>query len=313
MARPNKQGLDYFPLDVYIDQDDKVMLIEAEYGAVGFAIIVKLLMKIYSEGYFYEWDKRQQLLFSKKVNVDINTVCEVVSACINWGLFNQKLYEKYGVLTSRGIKKRYVKASGRRNKVCIDADLLLLAIDDPETGKKLDIRVNVHINEVNVDNNPANKEFMSTETTQSKVNKSKVNKSKINNYVAPPSEDDDCNDDSFEDEASEEVGDNICIELSILLREKILKNNPSARVPDNNAIKKWAVHVDRMIRIDERDPADIEEHIIFSQWHHFWKKNILSTKKLRDQYDRLTLEMQSNDNSRGQPVSSGIPIGRVTL
>ena len=45
MARPQKKGLDYFPLDVDIDQDDKIALIEAKHGAIGFAVIIKLLMK----------------------------------------------------------------------------------------------------------------------------------------------------------------------------------------------------------------------------------------------------------------------------
>ena len=32
MARPLKEGLDYFPLDVDVDQDDKVAIIEGMHG-----------------------------------------------------------------------------------------------------------------------------------------------------------------------------------------------------------------------------------------------------------------------------------------
>lgn len=32
MARPTKTGLEYFPLDVDMDQDDKLFFIEAKYG-----------------------------------------------------------------------------------------------------------------------------------------------------------------------------------------------------------------------------------------------------------------------------------------
>ena len=53
MARPLQTGLNYFPLDVTFDQDDKIALIESDYGIEGFTVIVKLLMKIYSEGYSY--------------------------------------------------------------------------------------------------------------------------------------------------------------------------------------------------------------------------------------------------------------------
>lgn len=41
MARPRKQGLDYFPL-VDIGQDDKVQFVESVHGPVGFAIVIKL-------------------------------------------------------------------------------------------------------------------------------------------------------------------------------------------------------------------------------------------------------------------------------
>ncbi|MCY9140555.1 DUF4373 domain-containing protein [Peribacillus frigoritolerans] len=65
MARPKKEGLDYFPLDVDMDQDDKIALIEAKHGVIGFGVTLKLLMKIYKEGYFYRWTEREQLLFSR--------------------------------------------------------------------------------------------------------------------------------------------------------------------------------------------------------------------------------------------------------
>ena len=40
MARPLKEGIDYFSLDCYMD--DKIKMIQAEFGLKGFAIVVKL-------------------------------------------------------------------------------------------------------------------------------------------------------------------------------------------------------------------------------------------------------------------------------
>ena len=45
MARPVKEGLDYFELDCHMEE--KVRLIQAEFGLKGFAIVVKLYQKIY--------------------------------------------------------------------------------------------------------------------------------------------------------------------------------------------------------------------------------------------------------------------------
>lgn len=55
MARPTKQGLDYFPFDVGFFGDQKIRILKARYGADGIAVYVKLLCDVYKEGYFYPW------------------------------------------------------------------------------------------------------------------------------------------------------------------------------------------------------------------------------------------------------------------
>ncbi len=80
------------------------------------------------------------------------------------------------------------------------------------------------------------------------------------------------------------------IELSQCLLDLILKRNPAYKRPD---IQKWAIHIDRMIRIDKREPGGIQEVISWSQSDDFWQNNILSTKKLRRQFDQLFLKMNS--------------------
>ncbi|MFA7153915.1 MAG: hypothetical protein WC072_08995 [Methanoregulaceae archaeon] len=76
--------------------------------------------------------------------------------------------------------------------------------------------------------------------------------------------------------------------LSELLYSLILQNNPKAKKPD---LKKWAQTIDRMIRLDERDPQEIEAVIRWCQADDFWYANILSADKLRKQYDQLILKM----------------------
>ena len=45
MGRQIKEGLDYF--DLSCQMDDKIKLIQAEFGLKGFAVVVKLYQKIY--------------------------------------------------------------------------------------------------------------------------------------------------------------------------------------------------------------------------------------------------------------------------
>lgn len=167
MARPQKIGLDYFPLDVDIDQDDKVALIEAKYGLLGFGIVVKIFMKIYNNGYFYEWTEKEQLLLSKRVNVDINELNDVIADCLKWDLFDSGLYESHNILTSKGIQKRYLEATTRRKKVEIEGELLLLD-------------VNEYKNILIVNTNPINDNI----NPQSKVKESKGKESKVKNNIA---------------------------------------------------------------------------------------------------------------------------------
>ena len=172
MARPQKEGIDYFPLDVDMDHDDKIQLIEAEHGIMGFGIIIKLLMKIYAEGYYYQWSEKEQLLFSKRTNVDINQVNAVINSCIKWGMFDREVYEKHKILTSSGIQRRYVTATSRRKDVQMIREYTLI---DVESASNIVI---VNINGVNVNSNATHDEFMPEKTPQSKVKKSKVKKSK---------------------------------------------------------------------------------------------------------------------------------------
>ncbi|AQR95528.1 DUF4373 domain-containing protein [Clostridium saccharoperbutylacetonicum] len=168
MARPLKEGLEYFPLDCDIDQDDKITLIEAQHGLIGFGIAIKLLMKIYNNSYFYEWTEKEQLLFSKRVNVDINHINEIINDLVKWGFFNKKLFETERILTSCGIQKRYLTAVGRRQRVQILKKYLLL---DDET---INVYKNLVIVDINIDSEVINDNI----GTQSKVKESKVNKTK---------------------------------------------------------------------------------------------------------------------------------------
>jgi len=84
MARPNKEGMDYFPFNVDFFEDDKLQLIEAEFGEKGLIITIKLLCKIYKEnGYYYQWGDDQCLLFSKNAGKGI-----VPSLCLFYEFSN---------------------------------------------------------------------------------------------------------------------------------------------------------------------------------------------------------------------------------
>src|SRR5690554_4785986 len=124
MARPNKIGLEYFSLDVKMD--DEVELIKAQHGMEGFGILISMFQTIYADkGYYYKWNERNQILFSSKVSADKNLVCNVINDCIKWDIFDSKLYEKYQILTSRRIQEQYINATYRRSEVELVKEYLI--------------------------------------------------------------------------------------------------------------------------------------------------------------------------------------------
>lgn len=175
MARPTKEGLIYFPLDVDADQDDKLMLVIARHGVKGFGIVIRLLMEIYKNGYYYPWTEKEQLIFSQRVNVRLEDINEVVNDCLKWGFFQKKLYERHQILTSCGIQKRYLEGTAKRKEVKLLQEYLL--IDPPEK----DNIVIASINEVSSVKNPVND--TGAEEIMNKVYDSTVNKSTVNKYT----------------------------------------------------------------------------------------------------------------------------------
>ena len=120
-----KSGIDYFPLDVTLDE--KFELIEAEFGLTGFGVVVKLLQRIYGgQGYYVEWTNEVALLFAKRIGLGGSVVSEIVEASIKRGIFDKTLYDKYHILTSSGIQKRYFEAVGRRKSVEVEGRYLLV-------------------------------------------------------------------------------------------------------------------------------------------------------------------------------------------
>lgn len=146
MGRLPKQGLDYFPLDVNFYDDDKVALIVSEFGIIGEAILVRLLCRIYKNGYYWRWSDDECLLFCKWAGGRFvpNQVREVISGCLRRSIFDDRVFKMFSVLTSIGIQRRYMLATNERKEIIINPDFWL--IDLPKNGKN---RINRSINGIN--------------------------------------------------------------------------------------------------------------------------------------------------------------------
>lgn len=146
MARPNKEGLDYFPFDVDFFSDEKIGSISGEFGIKGEITAIKLLCAIYRNGYFILWnDALKMSLLRGLPGISLELLEQIVTRLVRWGFFEQTLFSTVSVLTSKGIQERYFKAIKRR-KDSSNYPYLLVNVDNN--------KVNVSNNDINVSTNP---------------------------------------------------------------------------------------------------------------------------------------------------------------
>ncbi len=170
MARPKKNGLDYFPIDVDIFDDEKIVPVSCEFGAKGECIVIRVLCAIYRNGYFAECSDAFIFKIAKQANVPFSLVSEVISGLVKWGFFDKSVFDSFRILTSRGIQKRWLEATRKRVINYNELPFWLLSVKS---------RKEFPAEETPVSGGRNNTKPLlpAEETTQSKVKYSKVNKS----------------------------------------------------------------------------------------------------------------------------------------
>lgn len=143
-----KKGIDYFPFDVDFFEDEKIQFISARFGIKGEVCAIRLLTRIYRDGYFLKWDEDSSYLFAKVAGKEFThgLVNDVVNELIRRGFFDKTIFDSFGILTSHGIQERFFKACERRKSVEVDQRLLLV---DPADFKNLKIgmsSLSMHLN-----------------------------------------------------------------------------------------------------------------------------------------------------------------------
>jgi hypothetical protein len=110
MARKPKIGLDYFPLDRDFYHDLKVRRILKSCGPASGTVLTCLLGNIYYEkGYYIQWDEDLTFDIADKLGMSEGSVQEIINIALKVKFFNEDLFSKYKILTSRGIQTRYME------------------------------------------------------------------------------------------------------------------------------------------------------------------------------------------------------------
>lgn len=120
LARPKKNGLSYFPLDVDFFEDSKIKILRARYGRDGIVFYIYLLCEIYKQGYYIQVDDDFEYIISDDLKMDQNKAKQVLNFLLSRSLFDNTLFQSDAVLTSAGIQRRFqlaVKERAKKNPI----------------------------------------------------------------------------------------------------------------------------------------------------------------------------------------------------
>jgi hypothetical protein len=159
MARPQKEGLDYFPHDTDASSDPKIEPLIILYGSKGYGFYFMHLEYIYRnpELELDISDAEIRQIFCNKLGINQDEYQQILNTAIKHGCFDKELFTKTGRLSSHGIKKR--------------ADVVV--------KKRLEMRARYEdkIKKLAGISEAETREEKAAEMPQSKVKKSKVKKS----------------------------------------------------------------------------------------------------------------------------------------
>lgn len=116
MARPTKQGIDYFPMNCHMS--DKIEAVESVHGNDGFTVIIKAWQVLYQsdDGLLDCSGVLRRKTLAKRSNITEELWVKIIETCIDAELFDRDLWKSGMVLRSNGVVKRMEKILDERRK-----------------------------------------------------------------------------------------------------------------------------------------------------------------------------------------------------
>jgi hypothetical protein len=174
MARPQCDGLSYFPFDVDFFSDRKIKIIRgSEYGTDAIIIYIYLLCEIYKgKGYYIAYDDDLVCCASADTGVPEGKTRQIVQLLASKSLFDNTRFSADNLLTAASIQTRYQEAKkSTKRDVFVEPSVWILN-EEATLGF-----IKVHPKESFSEKNP-------TKENKIKENKNKINKNKTATAIA---------------------------------------------------------------------------------------------------------------------------------
>jgi hypothetical protein len=119
LARPQKEGLDYFSHSVYAASDPKLEPVLLLYGAKGYAFYFLHLEYIYrnNELEFDISDAETREVIAQKLHISAEEYNQILESMLKKNLFDKTYYDDTHKLTSNGVKKRASSVFEKRERM----------------------------------------------------------------------------------------------------------------------------------------------------------------------------------------------------
>lgn len=133
------KGLYYFPLFTNIAEDDKIKVLISEHKHAGFAFLVHLWCSTFKKNYYKVWNPREKKLFCGDYGFTEDEVDSFMITCFAEELFDEKIFKKFGILTSKRVQETWGFATERRVVLTFIKEYLLINTDIIPNNKRVRI------------------------------------------------------------------------------------------------------------------------------------------------------------------------------
>ena len=183
MARPVKEGLDYFPKDIGFYRDRKIRALIGRFGGDGAVLYDYILCEVYGDkGYYVELDESFTDIAAADLGMSSEKIGLILDYLLNKSmLFDGTLFKAVKVLTSHGIQARYQEASRERGKkrgIIVHGELWLL--NEAETESFIQVRHQGCFSGNNCDKSRKNQSKSQEESTKERKGKESKGKERKN-------------------------------------------------------------------------------------------------------------------------------------
>ena len=168
MPAPTKQGIDYFPFDVDLLDDEALDRLREQYGCVINDVYISLLCLLYKKyGYYIPYETKKErddctwFVFKKvrggKFSPRQQVIPELIEGLVAGGLFSADHYPK--IITSERAQATYYKATVERTTIDINSEYWILSEEKMrKLSQKHPYWLSLHKNEILDDENQSSSE-----------------------------------------------------------------------------------------------------------------------------------------------------------